>query len=153
VSAPVDLNQVVEEVLLLAGRQMTNVGITLRARLDPGLPPLAGDAGILQQVVLNLITNAWDALDARGEVRIEIRGGTGADTGIALVVEDTGRGIRPEDLDRIFDPFFTTKPNGTGLGLSITHGIVRDHGGTIEVESSVGKGTRVVVSFPGAQAT
>jgi PAS domain S-box-containing protein len=144
---PVDLNQVVEEVLLLAGRQMTKAGVSVRTGLEPGLPALMGDASTLQQVVLNLITNAWDALDGEGEVRIETRGRM-REGGIELAVQDNGRGIRREDIDRIFDPFFTTKPNGTGLGLSITHGIVRDHGGSIEVESSPGKGTRFVVSFP-----
>jgi two-component system sensor histidine kinase HydH len=67
---------------------------------------------------------------------------------IELVVADTGRGITPEDLARIFDPFFTTKASGTGLGLSITHGIVREHGGTIDVESHPGRGTRFILAFP-----
>jgi PAS domain S-box-containing protein len=145
---PVDLNQVVEEVLLLAGRQITAAGITVRTRLEPALPALLGDAGTLQQVALNLITNAWDALEPGGEIRVETRRSSSASMAVELVVEDNGRGIRQADLDRVFDPFFSTKPNGTGLGLSITHGIVRDHGGTIDVASQVGKGTRFVVGFP-----
>ena len=67
---------------------------------------------------------------------------------IELVVADTGAGIAPDDLARIFDPFFTTKAAGTGLGLSLTHGIVKEHGGTIDVESTPGRGTRFVLAFP-----
>jgi two-component system sensor histidine kinase HydH len=95
--------------------------------------------------MLNLVTNARDAVDAGGEIRIVTARRDGM---IELVVADTGRGIAPEDLARIFDPFFTTKSTGTGLGLSLTHGIVREHGGTIDVESAPGRGTRFVLAFP-----
>jgi signal transduction histidine kinase len=107
-----------------------------------------GDANTLQQVLLNLVTNAWDAVERDGRVTIETSVATGAADVIRLVVADTGRGIEPEIVPRIFDPFFSTKATGTGLGLSITDGIVREHGGTIDVESSPGKGTRFVLTFP-----
>jgi PAS domain S-box-containing protein len=145
---PVDLNHIVEETLLLAEKDMSKAGIRFVVRLQPGLPPIRGDANTLQQVVLNLLTNARDAIEGRGEIRIETRTPAERPGVVELVVADTGHGIRPEDLPRIFDPFFSTKPRGTGLGLSITHGIVREHEGTIDVESTPGRGTRFVLAFP-----
>jgi signal transduction histidine kinase len=145
---PVDLNHVVEETLLLAERQMVKAGITVETRLAPDLPPILGDANTLHQVLLNLVTNAWDAVERDGRVTIETVATGGSPAMVRLVVADTGRGIEPEILARVFDPFFSTKPTGTGLGLSITDGIVREHGGTIDVESSPGRGTRFVLTFP-----
>lgn len=145
---PVNLNHIVEETLLLAEKDMSKGGIRVVTRLQPGLPPIQGDVNTLQQVVLNLLTNARDAIEGRGEIRIETRTPEERPGVVELVVADTGCGIRPEDLPRIFDPFFSTKPRGTGLGLSITHSIVREHGGTIDVESSPGRGTRFVLGFP-----
>jgi PAS domain S-box-containing protein len=147
--APVDVNHVVEETLLLLDRQIAKSGITLRRKLAPGLPLVRGDGNALQQVVLNLLTNARDALPEGGEIVIEtspVRERPGA---VRVKVRDSGRGIPPETIPRIFDPFFTTKSNGTGLGLSISHGIVRDHGGTLDVESQPGRGTTFVIEFPG----
>jgi signal transduction histidine kinase len=115
--------------------------------LAPDLPAILGDADTLQQVMLNLVTNARDAVESGGEIRI-VTSRRESDRTIELVVADTGHGIAPEDLTRIFDPFFTTKSTGTGLGLSLTHGIVREHGGTIDVESTPGRGTRFVLAFP-----
>ena len=145
--APVDLNHIVRETLLLAENQIAKGGVHLAVDLAPDLPVLLGDADTLQQVMLNLVTNARDAVEIGGEIRIETRR-RDRDRMIELLVADTGRGIAPEDLARIFDPFFTTKPTGTGLGLSLTHGIVREHGGTIDVESTQGAGTRFTLAFP-----
>jgi signal transduction histidine kinase len=145
---PVDLNHVVSETLLLAEKQMSKEGIRVETRLAPGLPAVLGDANTLQQVILNLLTNAWDALEQGGEVSIETSSAPDRPSAVRLVIADTGRGIAPEDLPRIFDPFFSTKPRGTGLGLSISDGIVREHGGTIDVESAPGRGTRFVLTFP-----
>jgi PAS domain S-box-containing protein len=145
---PVDLNHVVEETLLLAERQMTKQGIAVEARLAAGLPAVLGDANTLQQVLLNLVTNAWDAVERDGAITIETSVADTAPPSVRLVVADTGHGIEPEVLPRIFDPFFSTKPKGTGLGLAITDGIVREHGGTIDVESLPGRGTRFVLTFP-----
>jgi PAS domain S-box-containing protein len=147
--APVDLNHVVRETLLLAERQIAKEGVRVTAELAPDLPAVLGDVDTLQQVVLNLVTNARDALtEAGGDIRIETRRREGRADLVELVVADTGPGIAPEDVARIFDPFFTTKLSGTGLGLSITHGIVREHGGTIDVQSAPGKGARFVLAFP-----
>jgi PAS domain S-box-containing protein len=144
---PVDLNHVVRETLLLAESQITKQGVNVAVALAPDLPPILGDADTLQQVMLNLVTNARDAVGSGGEIRI-VTAVRESDQRIELVVADTGRGIAPEDLTRIFDPFFTTKAAGTGLGLSLTHGIVREHGGTIDVESTPGRGTRFLLAFP-----
>jgi PAS domain S-box-containing protein len=146
---PVDLNHVVQETLALAERQIEKEGVRFAIELAPDLPAIFGDADTLQQVVLNLLTNARDALAAGGgDIHIRTARREGRPDFVELVVADTGPGIAPEDLTRLFDPFFTTKPAGTGLGLSISHGIVREHGGTIDVESSPGRGTRFVLAFP-----
>jgi signal transduction histidine kinase len=149
---PVDLNHVITETLLLAEKQIAKEGIRVRTTLASNLPAILGDANTLQQVLLNLVTNAWDALDQGGELSIETSVPPETPRTVRLVIADTGRGIDPEILPRIFDPFFSTKPTGTGLGLSITDGIVREHGGTIDVESSPGKGTRFVLTFPAVTA-
>jgi hypothetical protein len=145
--APIDLNHIVRETLLLAESQIAKGGVKVTAELAPDLPAILGDADTLQQVMLNLVTNARDAVEIGGEIRIATRRRE-SDGMIELMVADTGRGIAPEDLTRIFDPFFTTKASGTGLGLSLTHGIVREHGGTIDVESAPGRGTRFILAFP-----
>ncbi len=144
----VDLNHVIEETLLLVGPQITKSGIEIVTRLVD-VPPIRGDGGTLQQVVLNLVTNAREAMEhAPGRITIETRMAPGPLPRVQLEIEDTGPGISPADLARIFDPFFTTKFTGTGLGLAITYGIVHEHEGTIDVESSPGRGTRFLLSFP-----
>src|SRR6266545_4079047 len=152
---PVDLNHLVEETLLLIERSMTKQGLTVTRRLAPGLPALWGDGNTLQQVVLNLLTNARDAVAGGGEITVETSRAAGHDETVRLLVRDTGPGIPPEALPRIFEPFFTTKRNGTGLGLSISYGIVRDHHGTVDVQSRPGEGTTFILTFPvsGAPAT
>jgi len=116
--------------------------------LDLGpLPPVTCHAAKLNQVVMNLVSNAIDACKPGGRVVVRTRAG---EDGVCIEVEDNGAGIDPVVRDRIFDPFFTTKPigQGTGLGLSISYAIVHDHGGSIEVHSEPGRGTRFVVHLP-----
>jgi signal transduction histidine kinase len=116
--------------------------------LDRALPPLLGDANALHQVLMNLLTNAREAMAGRdGEIRIETARADRPDW-IRLRVADTGPGIPAGDITKIFDPFFTTKRTGTGLGLSVTYGIIREHGGTVDVTSSPGTGTVFTVEFP-----
>ncbi|MBI2014167.1 MAG: histidine kinase, partial [Candidatus Rokubacteria bacterium] len=146
----VDLNRLVDETLLLIEKQIVRDGIALRRALAPTLPPVWGDANALQQVVMNLLTNARDAVRKGGEIAIETAPAAEPPGGVRLVVRDTGPGIPPEDLPRIFDPFFTTKAEGTGLGLSISYGIVREHRGTVDVQSRPGEGTTFVLTFRGA---
>jgi len=147
----VDLNQVVEETLLLAEKMIVKDGVTLQRALTPGLPPIWGDANALQQVVMNLVTNARDAVKGGGEISVETSAVTEPLDGVQLVVRDSGPGIPPEILPKIFDPFFTTKAEGTGLGLSISYGIVREHQGTVDVQSVPGRGTTFVLTFRSAQ--
>jgi signal transduction histidine kinase len=144
----IDLNAVVQETLLLMQKPLEVDHIRLVTSLDQALPPIVGDASTLQQVLLNLVTNAREAMASGGEIRIE----TGPDAGrpgwVRLGIADTGPGISAEELSKIFDPFYTTKRSGTGLGLSVSYGIVRDHQGTIDVQSIPGRGTTFVLVFP-----
>jgi signal transduction histidine kinase len=149
---PVDLNQIVDDTLLLVEKQAAREGVVLARRLRPGLPPIQGDPTALEQVLMNLILNARDAVNGHGEILVETELVTGHPARLRLLVRDTGPGIPAEILPRIFDPFFTTKPGGTGLGLSISYGIVREHGGTLDVHSEPGRGTTFVLSFPASPA-
>ncbi len=143
-----DLNRVVEDTLLLLEKQVSKEGITVRRSLAPDLPPMQGDPNALQQVVLNLLTNARDAMRDGGEIRIETGTVASRPGWLRLVVADNGPGIPLDRLPRIFDPFYTTKAQGTGLGLSVSYGIVREHQGTIDVQSQPGKGTTFTLTFP-----
>ena len=145
---PVDLNEVVRAVLGLIGRQYERQEVRMHPELSPSLPPVFGQANALQQVVLNLVTNAAQAMLNGGDVTIAT---SCQDGRIRLVVADNGPGIPAEHLPHIFEPFFTTKTSGTGLGLSVTYGILNDHNATIDVDSRAGQGTRFVVSFPVAE--
>ena len=147
----VDLNRVVDETLLLVDKTIVKEGVRIVRALMPDLPPIWGDANALQQVVMNLLTNARDAVRAGGEIYIATGLVTEPPGGVQLVVRDTGPGIPPEVLPKIFDPFFTTKAEGTGLGLAISYGIVRDHRGTVDVRSAPGDGTTFVLTFHGAR--
>lgn len=142
-----DLRKVIRETLTLVQHQFEKSGILVEMKLDEPLPPIRGNAGRLQQVFLNLYLNARDAMDRGGVLTVAASSG---ENGVEVEVSDTGRGIAPEHVQRIYDPFFTTKAvqKGTGLGLSITYGIVREHGGVIEVDSRLGEGTRFHLEFP-----
>jgi len=143
-----DLNRVVEDTMLLLEKQVSREGITVRRSLARDLPPMQGDPNALQQVVLNLLTNARDAMGDGGEIRIETGTVASRPGWLRLVVADNGPGIPLHRLPRIFDPFYTTKAQGTGLGLSVSYGIVREHQGTIDVQSQPGKGTTFTLTFP-----
>jgi len=147
----VDLNRFVAEVVDLMERETRTSGIRLLTDLDPDLPAIQSDPSQLQQVFLNLITNAVDAHESKpyGSIRISTRHDRDSG-GIFLSIADTGTGIDPKHLDRIFDPFFTTKPvgKGTGLGLSICYSIIRQLKGSITVKSEPGEGTEFVIFLP-----
>jgi PAS domain S-box-containing protein len=148
---------VVEEVMRLL-RSSLSKSIRVELVLDPSTAPILANATQIHQVVMNLCTNAAHAMGTRGgtlSVRVEASEAQALPEArparrVRLVVEDTGAGMSEETVGRLFEPFFTTKQpgEGTGLGLSVVHGIVRDHGATISVQSELGRGTRFVIEFP-----
>ncbi len=147
-----DLSQVVTQALTFLGQQLKTRNVEVVQELDPALPAVWADPLQIEQVLLNLITNARDAMEKTGMGTITIRTEVAGDGRIALSVTDTGSGIPPDLQVRIFDPFFTTKEigKGTGLGLSICHGIMEEHGGEIQVQSPVanGRGTCFTLVLP-----
>ncbi|MFO7652920.1 MAG: ATP-binding protein [Candidatus Krumholzibacteriia bacterium] len=151
----VDLNRFAGEIVELFAPEATSVGAELRCDLEPGIPPLSADPALLQQLVLNLVNNALDAVAGHPERTVTIRTRHDPTAGeVLLAVEDTGAGIPEQLRQRIFDPFFTTKPvgQGTGLGLSICDRIVRDLGGGIAVRERPGGGARFELRFPSSPA-
>ena len=148
---PLDLNAFIKEVADLMEREAKVNGIKFVLDLCPDLPTIVSDVSQLQQVFLNLITNAIDAHETKSYGRIDISTSTLDNSqGICVSIADQGCGISQENLDKIFDPFFTTKPvgKGTGLGLSICHGIIKGLGGKISVHSKVDEGTRFDIQLP-----
>jgi two-component system, NtrC family, sensor kinase len=141
------LNEAVQEVLRLFEPQIRDKRIVLRVELDDELPEVRGHRGKLQQVLLNLLSNARDAVEGGGRIAVRT---IHRDGRVVLEVVDDGVGIAESDLPRIFDPFFTTKGRGkgTGLGLSISYGIVREHDGAMHVKSVPGQFTRFEVELP-----
>ncbi len=142
-----DIRKVLDETLQLLEPQLRNTRIEVVKRYAEELPPILGDATKLQQVFMNLILNARDAMPEGGRLTLAayLRDGQ-----VCVDVEDTGVGIPPEHIARIYDPFFTTKGvgRGTGLGLALSYGIIQEHAGRIFVESQVGRGTRFTIALP-----
>jgi two-component system NtrC family sensor kinase len=145
-----DVNRLLQESLSLLEHQFSRSGIRVSRSLDASIPMVFGNGGKLQQVFVNLLLNARDAMPGGGELRVH----TGMNESMVIVdIEDTGTGISEDAIKRIYDPFFTTKgtSKGTGLGLAISYGIVQEHGGRILVDSEPGKGTRFRLKLPTRQ--
>ncbi|HEX7243551.1 MAG TPA: ATP-binding protein, partial [Longimicrobiaceae bacterium] len=145
-----DLNEVVGRVCRFRKAGMAAGGVELELRPAPGLPPTLADASQLEQVVLNLLNNAEQAIaSGGGRGRVTVSTGAGEDV-VRFEVEDDGPGISEEVQARLFEPFFTTRAvgEGTGLGLAVSHGIVAEHGGTIRVRSEPGRGSVFTVEIP-----
>ncbi len=148
---PVDLAEVLAKSASLVRAMAEKRGIAIETELCAGLPRARGSLGQLQQVALNILMNAIQALEGRGGGRISARTAPGRDQDeVAFEIEDDGPGIRPEHVDRIFEPFFSAREGGTGLGLAVCWGIVERHGGRIEVRSEPGKGATFTVRLPAA---
>jgi len=146
---PISLRQVIERALSLMREQLRLRDIDVAVDLGPEEPVVLGNAIQLEQVFINLLTNARDAVAEAPRKAIRISGSTGSGAA-EVALTDTGHGIPPGLEQRIFDPFFTTKEvgKGTGLGLSITYGIIKEHGGTISVVSPPGEGATFLISLP-----
>ena len=144
----VRLNEVVDEVIGLTSQKTRYANVHIETELSPELPVIKASASEIQQVLLNLVNNAIDAIERPGGTVTVSTRTLGEE--VLLEVRDTGKGIPEANLERIFDPFFTTKPvgQGTGLGLSICYGIIEKMGGRITVESEIDKGTTFSVFFP-----
>ena len=150
--AKVDINGVIDEVLALTETELRMHSVVTFTDLAPKLAPVSGDRVQLQQVILNLVLNAIDAMASfSGRPRV-LRIGSQLQTGgeVLISVRDSGPGLDPETAEKIFSPFFTTKEKGTGLGLPISRRIVENHGGTIEVRSQPGAGATFTVLLPAA---
>jgi two-component system, NtrC family, sensor kinase len=142
-----DINGILHQVVELTRPQTRSRRISVRENLDASLPSIPAISGQLRQVFLNVIMNAIQSMPWGGELEVTtslIEQGRK----VAVRISDTGSGIPGSDMNRIFDPFFTSKKEGTGLGLSISYGIVKGHGGDIEVESEEGRGTTFTISLP-----
>ncbi len=145
----VDLNEILNEVITLTGHKMELQDIHLYTKLSTRLLMVQGDVNQLQQCFLNIIFNAIEAMPQGGRLSITSKLDS-AQKNTRVEIQDTGCGIAEGNLSHIFDPFFTTKEEGqgTGLGLSMVYGIVKNHGGNIEVTSQLGKGSSFVLNFP-----
>jgi signal transduction histidine kinase len=141
--APLDINDVIEDVMPLVRHELLVHSVSLRLELAAALPPVVGDRIQLQQVIVNLLMNSIQAMrsvtDRSRELLIRSRE-HGTDQ-ILVAVEDSGTGIEPQNVDRLFNPFFTTKPDGMGIGLSICRSIIEQHGGRIWATRNSGVGS------------
>lgn len=158
---PMHVNEVLEKSLMLVGHRLYQKEIKLTRSWDAEVDTIRADADQLEQVFLNFFLNAMDAMKQGGELRVEteiraaeewVAAVNGASDEVnelfCITVRDDGEGIRSEDIPHVFDPFFTTKDFGTGLGLSVVHAIIQEHGGQIEVQSEIAKGTAFHILLP-----
>jgi two-component system NtrC family sensor kinase len=148
----VEINEVIEGSIGIVEHRFRRHGVHLLRNIPADLPVIIADANYLEQVFINLLNNAVDAVDDEGEIRIEVDP-VAIDNGnsaLEIRVSDNGCGIEAENVDKVFDPFFTTKEvgKGTGLGLSISYGIIQEHGGTINVSSRPGEGAVFIIRLP-----
>ncbi|MCL5671632.1 MAG: ATP-binding protein, partial [Acidobacteria bacterium] len=145
-----ELNKIIQETLSLVAPVLRSAASKVRTEFDSELPPIYGNAGKLQQVFMNLIMNARDAMPSGGDLTVAT---SSVDSTVLVEIADNGEGISSENLRKIFDPFFTTKATnrGTGLGLAVSYGIIREHSGKIYVDSSVGRGASFRLEFPASR--
>lgn len=147
IRAPMDLHAVLDSVLLLFGKKFKNSGIVVYRHYADDLPVAYGVGDQIKQVIMNILANSIDACPSGGHITVATHA---EKRQVVIDIADTGSGIAPEHRERIFEPFFSTKPEvrGTGLGLSVSYGIIKDHKGTIEVDSRPGEGCRFRILLP-----
>lgn len=156
-----DINKALEESMSLLGHQIKSDGIEIIKELSPSLPKLLGDKNQLQEVFLNIMLNAVEAMEGKGKLTIKTYAEKIREYGrrkqdlfklgqkiVIIELTDTGKGMDEDTIKKVFDPFFTTKEKNTGLGLSISYGIIQSHNGSIEVYSKLGAGSTFVVKLP-----
>jgi len=157
VISDVDLTKVMSDIVLLQREAARSRHILFKLKLDPSIPPVQGDEGLLTRLFLNLIKNARESILNEGAVVIETRivsnyhmtgPGRRSSPMVDIIIRDTGCGIDQHEMDRIFTPYFTTKNKGSGLGLAISQKIVEDHNGLLNIESTPSEGTTVTISLP-----
>jgi len=150
----VDINQLVMSTIKLMENQALLKRVLVRFNPGKDIPMMVIDRNKIESVLLNILINALDASNPGDTIAIQTTTAVSADDvghrGVEMVITDTGCGILPENLNRLFDPFFTTKEvgRGTGLGLSVSYGIIKEHGGTIRVQSEIKKGSRFFIWLP-----
>jgi len=160
-----DVHVVLEQAVALVERQALFLNIEIERDFDPDVPPILMDTSQMQQVFLNLLVNAGEAMPDGGRLTIRTRATVSAARAeskarqaapdqVEIVLRDTGTGIPPENIDKIFDPFFTSKDvgQGTGLGLAVSYGIIEQHGGTLDVESTLGEGAAFTIKLPAGRS-
>jgi PAS domain S-box-containing protein len=150
-----DINDTIREVIALTGSELRRNGTSLQTQLADGLPLVPGDRIELQQVMLNLILNAVEAMSGSDEGSRELLISTEEDgaNGVRIAVRDRGPGLKPESVDRLFDAFYTTKPDGMGMGLSICRSIIEAHGGRVWATTNVPRGAVLQFTLPRQEAT
>ena len=148
--ASLDVNEVIREVIALLHSELQNHQILVQTELISQLPPVLADRVQLQQVVANLVANAIEAMDTVADRArtLRVKSVIGEPDGVLIMVEDSGPGIDPENVDRIFHPFFTTKSQGTGMGLPICRSIIEAHNGRLSVRPAADRGSVFEISLP-----
>jgi signal transduction histidine kinase len=152
--APIDINELIREVLILTRYEIRRNGVTLRTEFSNDVPAVSGDRILLQQVVLNLMMNAIEATRGidEGSRELTVASHNYQSGEIVISVRDSGVGIDPNKLDQIFNPFFTTKPSGMGMGLAISRSMIETHGGRLWAARNEGPGATFQFSLPASAA-
>ncbi|MGA6983650.1 MAG: ATP-binding protein, partial [Candidatus Sulfotelmatobacter sp.] len=153
--APVQINEIIAEVIALADRQASKNEVSVMTELAPDLPPILGDRIQLQQVILNLMLNSIEAMTSvhNRSRKLLIRSQIQDEREVRIAVEDSGIGVKAEIMARLFEPFFTTRSQGIGMGLPISRSIIEAHGGRLWAESTVNQGSIFQFTLPGGGNT
>jgi PAS domain S-box-containing protein len=146
----IDVNDVIEDALLLVSKQMSEESIHIETALEASLPPVSGDPTALEEVIINLLLNARQAIGGSGSIRVQTQHAPQPADQVQIIVADDGPGIPTGTIERLFDPFFSTKATGLGIGLWLSRRIISEHRGDISVESEIGSGTRFLIKLPEA---